>query len=105
MLLAMAPGNFMADAVEVNALLRVLRGEDSEQSLGILSTQSHMGFGNENAGISSLLKALMGNKRQPQPPRARYGSRGIRCLVRATLPSLPSAKVRASLSSSSSRDS
>ena len=55
-------GGLMADAVEVNALLRVLRGEDHEASLGVTSVKSRMGFGIENSGVASFLRVLMSNK-------------------------------------------
>jgi len=56
-------GAFMPDAVEVNALLRVLRSEDVDepQPLTLTSVKSVLGNGNECSGIISLQRALLSN--------------------------------------------
>lgn len=57
-----ARGSIMADAVEVNAMLRVLRGENNEVPLQLTAIKSRMGFGVENSGITGLLRIMMANK-------------------------------------------
>mmetsp|Transcript_143161 Transcript_143161/g.398971 ORF Transcript_143161/g.398971 Transcript_143161/m.398971 type:complete len:1166 (-) Transcript_143161:183-3680(-) len=61
-------GAFMADAVEVDSLMRVLRGEDAEEPLGLGAVKSRCGHAHECAGIMSLQKAIMSNAWNVQVP-------------------------------------
>eukprot|EP00408_Alexandrium_pacificum_P025336 CAMPEP_0171183242 /NCGR_PEP_ID=MMETSP0790-20130122/15179_1 /TAXON_ID=2925 /ORGANISM="Alexandrium catenella, Strain OF101" /LENGTH=1162 /DNA_ID=CAMNT_0011648215 /DNA_START=63 /DNA_END=3551 /DNA_ORIENTATION=+ len=61
-------GAFMADAVEVDSLMRVLRGESADAPLGLGALKSRCGHGHEAAGIMSLQKAIMSNSWNTQVP-------------------------------------
>mmetsp|Transcript_103657 Transcript_103657/g.323091 ORF Transcript_103657/g.323091 Transcript_103657/m.323091 type:complete len:1165 (+) Transcript_103657:83-3577(+) len=61
-------GAFMADAVEVDSLVRVLRGTETEEPLGLGAVKSRVGHGHESAGIMSLQKAVMANAWNVQVP-------------------------------------
>lgn len=61
-------GAFMADAVEVDSLMRVLRGESTDEPLGLGAVKSRVGHGHECAGIMSLQKAIMANAWNVQVP-------------------------------------
>ncbi|CAE8590598.1 unnamed protein product, partial [Polarella glacialis] len=50
---------FLADAVEVSSLLRVLRGEDICAPLGVTAVKSLMGHASECAGVASLQRVLL----------------------------------------------
>mmetsp|Transcript_70295 Transcript_70295/g.227598 ORF Transcript_70295/g.227598 Transcript_70295/m.227598 type:complete len:629 (-) Transcript_70295:78-1964(-) len=52
---------FMADAIEVDSLNRVLRGEDVEAPLCLTAMKSNMGHGHECAGMISFQRAVLAN--------------------------------------------
>nr|AQS99206.1 type I polyketide synthase [Gambierdiscus excentricus] len=61
-------GAFMADAVEVDSLMRVLRGVDADAPLGLGAVKSRCGHATECAGVMSLQKAIMSNAWNLQVP-------------------------------------
>ncbi|CAE7252494.1 ppsA [Symbiodinium sp. CCMP2592] len=52
-------GALLRDAVEVDSLLRVLRGDDVQAPLTLTSVKSRMGFATECAGIAALHRLLL----------------------------------------------
>jgi len=54
-------GHYIADAVEVDSLNRVLRGVDNDEPIGVTSTKSYMGQANEAAGTVAFIKSLYAN--------------------------------------------
>lgn len=54
-------GAFLSDAVEVDALMRVLRGEDISEPLGLTAVKSRVGHLMECAGIAALQRVLLAN--------------------------------------------
>nr|AQS99229.1 type I polyketide synthase [Gambierdiscus excentricus] len=54
-------GAFMADAIEVDSLARVLRGADQKAQLQLTSTKSIEAYCNEGAGAISFAKAVLAN--------------------------------------------
>eukprot|EP00931_Biecheleriopsis_adriatica_P073763 TRINITY_DN47990_c0_g1_i1.p1 TRINITY_DN47990_c0_g1~~TRINITY_DN47990_c0_g1_i1.p1 ORF type:complete len:1197 (+),score=220.30 TRINITY_DN47990_c0_g1_i1:254-3592(+) len=52
-------GAFLSDAVEVDSLLRMLRGEEIEKPLSLGALKSRLGFQTECSGIASLQKVLL----------------------------------------------
>mmetsp|Transcript_93964 Transcript_93964/g.265926 ORF Transcript_93964/g.265926 Transcript_93964/m.265926 type:complete len:1160 (+) Transcript_93964:86-3565(+) len=54
-------GHFMADAIEVDSLMRVLRGEEVEVPLCLTGVKSQTGHGHEAAGIMGFHRGLLTN--------------------------------------------
>mmetsp|Transcript_17101 Transcript_17101/g.54772 ORF Transcript_17101/g.54772 Transcript_17101/m.54772 type:complete len:1163 (-) Transcript_17101:214-3702(-) len=54
-------GAYMADAVEVDSLARVLRGIDIDEPLALTSSKTLQGHGHEAAGTVGFLRALLAN--------------------------------------------
>jgi len=53
-----AVGAFLADAIELAALLRGLRGQSTSEPLPVVSVKSSLGYGIECAGMAALLNAV-----------------------------------------------
>mmetsp|Transcript_103656 Transcript_103656/g.323083 ORF Transcript_103656/g.323083 Transcript_103656/m.323083 type:complete len:1159 (+) Transcript_103656:83-3559(+) len=54
-------GAYMADAVEIDSVSRVLRGVGVDEPIAVTSTKSIQGHANEASGTVAFMKALMAN--------------------------------------------